>query len=423
METHVKKHKIAITGGTLIDGTGASPLADSDIFFEDGYIRTVDRNISAEALHDFTCYDARGKTIMPGLIDAHVHLWGVTSLNTLNWTLDDPCLRTARATLDTWRLLDSGFTTVRDPGTYISLFLRDAVNEGAIPGPRILSAGKVITQTGGHGDPTHHLPQTWVTDRNICRVADGIDECRKAVREQIREGADLIKIMTTGGVLSDRDNPRYTQFSLDEIRTMVEEAHVRGYKVASHAQGTQGIKNALNGGVDTIEHGNGLDTEAIELMLKTGAFLIPTMAVFHALLNGSSRSGVKHSHLEKVRAIKDIHQESIFRAWKAGVNIGMGTDFLLTPQVSGEVMGSHAIELALYVQAGLKPMDAIVCATRNNAMALGLSDQIGTIEPGKKADLLIVDGDPLKDITILQDPKKILHIFKDGKPVPRLNLS
>ncbi len=416
----LEKKKIAITGGTLIDGTGGDPLPDCNITIEAGLIKTIGPDPAPGDLSGYECYDARGKTVMPGLIDAHTHLWGVTSLDTLTWTLDHPCLRTARASMDVWRLLDSGFTTVRDPGTYISIFLRDAVNEGALPGPRILSAGKVITQTGGHGDPTHNLPQSWVEERSICRVADGADDCRRAVREQIREGADMIKIMTTGGVLSDRDNPKFTQFCLEEIQAITEEAHARGYLVASHAQGTKGIKNALRGGVDTIEHGNGLDNEAITLMLDTGAFLIPTLAVFQALLDGGPHCGVKPRHLSKVEAIKEIHQKAFFTAWKAGVKIGLGTDYLLTPQVTGTVMGSHAKELALYVEAGLSPMDALVCATQNNAAALGLEKITGTLEPGKSADLLIVDGDPLGNITVLQDPDRLVHIFKEGCVVPRL---
>ncbi len=419
----MKETTIALTGGTLIDGTGAAPLEQSCLLIQGDLVCAAGTSEELSIPEDARRLDCRGKTIMPGLIDAHVHLLGVTSLDTLTWMVDDPCLRTARATMDAWRLLDSGFTTIRDPGTYISLFIRNAINEGAVPGPRILSAGKVISQTGGHGDPTHHLPDGWVADRDFCRIADGETDCRRAVREQARAGADLIKIMTTGGVMSDADSPEYTQYSIAEISTMTDEAHAMGLKVASHAQGNQGIINALQGGVDTIEHGTGLDSQAIELMLKTNAFLIPTLSVFHALVHRGERIGIKPRHLKKARSLLKVHKGAFIQAWKAGVRIGLGTDFLLTPQVTNHVMGSHAEELALYVSAGLSPMDAIICATRNNAQALGIDDRIGTLIPGKQADLLVVDGDPLMDITLLQSPENIAQIFKGGKPVPRIQRS
>ncbi|WP_022666876.1 metal-dependent hydrolase family protein [Desulfospira joergensenii] len=416
----MKERFIALTGGTLIDGTGAEPLKQSCLLIQNGLVRAAGTLESISIPEDAQTLDCRGKTIMPGLIDAHVHLLGVTSLDTLSWVVDDPCLRTARATMDAWRLLDSGFTTVRDPGTYISLFIRNAVNEGTVPGPRILSAGKVISQTGGHGDPAHHLPDGWVADRNICRIADGEADCRRAVREQARAGADLIKIMTTGGVMSDADSPEHTQYSIAEIRAMTDEAHSMGLKVASHAQGRQGIINALQGGVDTIEHGTGLDSQAIDLMLKTRAFLIPTLSVFHALVHRGERIGIKPHHREKARGLLKVHKSAFIQAWKAGVKIGLGTDFLLTPQVINPVMGNHAEELALYVSAGLSPMDAIVCATRNNAEALGVDDRTGTLVPGKQADLLVLDKDPLVDISRLQSPENIAQIFKGGRPVPRI---
>ncbi len=416
----MKSTPIAFTDGTLIDGSGTAALRQSCLIIQQDLVISTGKMGQVSIPADAIRIDCQGKTVMPGLIDAHTHLLGVTSLNTLNWLIDEPCLRTARATMDAWRLLDSGFTTVRDPGTYISLFIRDAIKGGSVPGPRILSAAKVICQTGGHGDPTHHLPSGWVADRNICRIADGEVDCRRAVREQARAGADLIKIMTSGGVMSDTDSPECRQYSLAEITAMVEETHALGLKVASHAQGRQGIINALKGGVDTIEHGNGLDAEAIELMLKNGTFLIPTISVFHALVHRGSRIGINPGHLEKARLNEEIHKTAFLKAWEAGVNIGLGTDFLLTPQVNDEVMGNHAQELALYVSVGLSSMDAIVCATRNNAQALGIADRVGTLAPGKQADLLVVDGDPLQDITLLQHPKNISMVFKEGKAVPRL---
>ena len=232
--------------------------------------------------------------------------------------------------------------------------------------------------------------------------------------------ADFIKIATTGGVMSEQGAPTSTQYTVDEIKAITEEAHALGKKVAAHAQGNQGIKNALLGGVDTIEHGIYLDDEAVEMLLDREAFLIPTLAVVEAILVGGPKAGIREVSLKKARSIGEDHLKSFNLAWRAGVKIGLGTDYFLSPLVIGEFMGNHAKELELYVRAGLSPLEAIVCATGNNAQALGLADSLGTIEAGKRADILVVRGDPLADITILQDRANIETVYKAGRPAQRL---
>ena len=409
-----------LRGAKLIDGAGSDPVQDSIVVIKGELIESVGRSGEVDYPQDADVIEVAGLTVMPGLIDAHLHLAGYPSLNSLQGVLDDPYLRCARAAMDCWRLLDSGFTTVRDCASYHTLFLRQAVDEGSLPGPRIVSCGKAVTQTCGHMDEAHSLPLEWVVGRDICRIADGPDECRRAVREQFRAGADFIKIATTGGVMSEQGAPTSTQYTVDEIKVITEEAHAMGKKVAAHAQGNQGIKNALLGGVDTIEHGIYLDDEAVEMMLDREAFLIPTLAVVEAILAGGPKAGIREVSLKKARSIGEDHLKSFNLAWRSGVKIGLGTDYFLSPLVIGEFMGNHAKELELYVRAGLSPLEAIVCATGNNAQALGLADSLGTIEAGKRADILVVRGDPLADITILQDRANIETVYKAGRPAQRL---
>ncbi|GAG21062.1 unnamed protein product, partial [marine sediment metagenome] len=256
--------------------------------------------------------------------------------------------------------------------------------------------GAIITQTGGHGDVAHSLPIDWAKQRGICRIADGVDECRKAAREQLREGADFLKLCSTGGVMSEKDLPTSSQYTVEEIRAIVEEAHHVGARAASHAQGTQGIKNALLAGIDTIEHGIYLDNETIEMMIRQNTYLIPTLAIIETVANKGPKAGVPETHVKKARSLLEAQLQSFERAWQAGIKIGLGTDYLSDPMTP---MGENAIELEWYVKAGRSPMEAIVSATRINSEALGLDDRLGTLEVGKFADSIVVKGDPLSDIT------------------------
>ena len=414
----MRKGHTVLKGGRLIDGTGSEPVDDSVLVMKDDLIESVGSAGSDRYPQDAEVIDVTGKTIMPGLIDAHIHLFGHRSMGQITWFMDEPLLKGMRSVMDIWKLIDAGFTTVRDLGGVNALYLKRAVNEGSVVGPRILAAGRGITQTGGHGDIIHSLPAEWSHRLMLCRIADGVSEVRKAAREQLREGADFLKIFTTGGVMSERDVSFSSQYCLEEIRAFVEEAHNVGVRTASHAQGTQGIKNALLGGVETIEHGIYLDEECIDMMIKKGRYLVPTLAIFQAIVTKGAEAGVLESSIRKAGTAQEAHVESFKNAYEAGVKCGLGTDYLSDPM---SAMGENAIELQLYVEvAGLTPMEAIVCATRNNAEVLNLADEIGTLEPGKCADLLVVDGDPSQDISILRDRKNILRVYRGGAQVPRL---
>jgi imidazolonepropionase-like amidohydrolase len=252
----------------------------------------------------------------------------------------------------------------------------------------------------------------------LARIADGVPEVRKAAREQLREGADMLKIFTTGGVMSEKDKPTSCQYSMDEIRAFVEEARNAGVRSSTHAQGTQGIKNAILAGVDNVDHGIYLDDEVIALMVERGTTLVPTFAVLDAIVRHGRNEGVLETSVRKAESVQEAHIESFKKAFAAGVVCGLGTDYLSDPKTP---MGANADELVIYAnKAGLSPMEAIICATRNNAMVLGLQDEIGTLEAGKQADLIVVDGDPLADISVLRDREKILTVYKGGRAAPRM---
>jgi imidazolonepropionase-like amidohydrolase len=410
---------LVIKGGKLIDGTGAEPVEDGAVVIRDGRIVAVGKATEVKVPEDVETVDATSKTIMPGLIDAHLHFLGIRSPNQVTWVVDSPYVRSMRAVMDAWRVVDSGFTSVRDAGGMLAIFLKHAIREGSIVGPRIMAAGKAISQTAGHAD-WHFVPKEWGERMMLGRIADGVADLRRAAREQLREGADFLKIMTTGGVMSEKDKPTSCQFSMDEIRAFVEEAENAGVKTASHAQGAQGIKNAVAAGIDSIEHGIFLDDECIEMMIQKRTRLVPTFAIVDAIVTKGRELGVMEVSVRKAESVQETHIENFKKAYKAGVKCGVGSDYLSDPM---SPHGESATELEIYVKkAGLTPMEAIVCATKTNSEVLGLENDIGTLEDGKLADIIIVEGDPLSDISVLRDKKKIAGVYIGGETVPRLSM-
>ncbi len=409
-----------LKGGRLIDGGGGAIVENSAVVIKGERIEAAGAADAVKIPKGAEVVDTTGKTVMPGLMDAHLHLFGMNRTNPLALMIDPPEIRGMRSVMDAWKLLDSGYTTVRCCGNTpkLTINLRNAITEGSIIGPRILSCGAIITQTGGHGDIVHSLPVEWVNQRGVGRIADGPDECRKAAREQLRDGADFIKLCSTGGVLTEKDLPTSSQYTVEEIRAIVEEAHSVGAKVASHALGTRGIKNALLEGVDSIEHGFYLDDEVIEMMLKQNTYFIPTLIIVETIATKGAEEGIPMGSVNKAKQGREAHRKSFEMACEAGVQIGCGSDFLSSPMTP---MGDNAKELALQVEAGRSPMDVITSATKINAEALDIGDDVGTLEAGKLADLLVVDGDPLKDITVLNDKANILKVYKSGVEAPRLN--
>ena len=379
---------------TLIDGTGNEPI-NTSFTVEDGRIIEIGDNLKADKEIDLD-----GKYIMPGLINSHVHI-------TME-PIGDPCVllmneSAAKAAIRGVRNLHkqfkSGTTYFRDLGASngVDIDLRNAVNEGLIEGAEFKCAGSVVTMTGGHGWP-------------IGREADGVDETRKAAREQLKKGSDLVKIMATGGVMTTGVEPGSPQLSMEEMKAAVEEAHKAGKKTASHAQGTQGIKNAILAGIDSIEHGLILDEEAVDMMYENNTYLVPTLVAPYVIVEKGVEAGIKKDSYEKAVSIMESHIKSFKMSYEKGVKIAMGTD-------AGTPFNTHDMawmELKLMIEYGMKPMDAIVSSTRNSAELLDILDDYGTIEKGKFADFLILDENPLENIETLS---KINTVYKKGVKV------
>jgi imidazolonepropionase-like amidohydrolase len=403
------KKSIVFKNTFLIDGISDTPLKNAFVFVEDSEIRYAgvaeDRRIEENA--DADVFDLKGMTLMPGLIDTHIHLSLDGSPNYFDRMItESPALTAVRAVPKVKRIVESGFTTIRTMGEKgrIDIALKTAIDSGDIVGPRIQTSGSCLTITGGHGDmfPEH------VRIEDLARIVDGPVESRKAAREQLKAGADNIKLMATGGGMSPGPGT-VPQLTIEEMRAAVEEAEKYEKTTAAHAIGTVGIKNALKAGIRTIEHGTFLDEEGIELLLEKGAYLVPTLAAFNTLKYGKE-GGVPEYTIEKVEYYRTVHTKNLKKAMEAGVKVIVGTDAGTPFNYHGE----SAYELECLVDNGFTEMQAVQSATKIAAEALKLPN-IGIIEKGATADLIVVDGNPLRDIKVLQDPKKIKMVFKNGK--------
>ena len=394
--------------GTLVDGTG-DVVENARFSVTEGRIEAVGTRETVDA--DGERVDLTDSVVTPGFIDAHVHVQGLRSMNPREWVLEGDALSAARATTDCRRLLAAGFTSVRDLGSSVGLGLRGAIAEGSIPGPRIYTSGQAISQTGGHGD-AHFLPYEVAdgTGLGISTLADGEAECRKTARKRIRDDVDCLKIMTTGGVLSETDAPEEQQFTDAEIRAFTEEADRVDVPVASHAQGSEGVKAALRNGVDTIEHGFHLDEAAIELLLETDATLVPTLSIVSRIVEAGADHGVPEHGLEKARAAFEAHVDSVRRAHRAGVPVATGTDFMGPELVEH---GENALEMELLVEEiGLSPLAALEAAT--GVASRTVSDEVGTVTPGAHADFVALGSDPRNGIDAVRD---VRWVFTAGERV------
>jgi imidazolonepropionase-like amidohydrolase len=344
-----------------------------------------------------------GQMLFPGFIDSHVHLCMDSSPDPMTSALSESQTMTAlKAANFAWQTLLAGITSVRDMGGKdgIDLGIRQAINSGLIPGPRMLASGKLICMTGGHG---------WQFGLEV----NGVDEVRRAAREQIKAGVDIVKLMATGGVLTPAVEPGSEQLTEEELRAGVEEAHKAGKTTATHAMGTKGILNALRAGIDSIEHGVYLDDEAVSLMLERDVPLIPTLSALFNIESKGIEAGIPAFAVGKTLKVKPFHLESIRMAREAGVRIAMGTDAGTPFNMHGDNLG----ELKLLVDCGFSPMVAIEAGTRIAAQVLGMEKDLGTVEEGKLADLVLFEGNPLEDIEILLKREFTRFVMKGGKRV------
>jgi imidazolonepropionase-like amidohydrolase len=397
---------IVVKAARLIDGRGGAPLAPAMVLVDGDRIAGVGQSLAVPA--GARVIDLGGATLLPGLIDLHTHLtdrFGVHWEEVLTTTTPpEAALWGAKNARDT---LLAGFTTCREMGPtwpYVDVALRDAIAQGAVPGPRLMVPGNYVSSTGGAGDARQF--SIYVDVPIVRNLADGAQEITKAVRTNFKNGADFIKILVTGAVLSKGIPPGAQQYSEEEIRAAVVEANRWGRPVAAHAHGADGIKAAIRAGVRTVDHGSYLDDEAVALLKAAGrkTFYVPTLYTNDAILNGEGAK-IPDSEVERARRIREIAFGAFRRALAAGIPIGFATDSSVIPH------GKNAHEMTIRVGLGESPMAAIVSATSLNAEILGWSDRIGSVEKGKLADLVAVSGDPLKDITEME---RVRFVMKDG---------
>lgn len=389
--------------GHIIDGTGQAWLGY--MMIEGAYITEIGKGSASEALlASSRNVDLNGRTVVPGMIDCHVHL-SMDALAKLNPAVTDVdhMIAFMRASRNALHTLHSGVTTVRDCGTpgHVDFALRRASQDGLCITPRLLLSGQALCMTGGHG---------W---QFLGVEVDGPDQARRAAREQLKLGADNIKLIATGGILTPGTAIGNAQLSVEEMRAAVEEAHNAGKIANAHAHGGQGIKNAIKAGVDSVEHAYFVDAEGIDMMLEHGTTIVATSAAVRNVVLHGTQAGIPDNVVDKARSAIESHVSSFKMARKAGVRLAMGTD----SGVPFTHHGKNLDELAYFVEMGMTPMEAIQVATRDSARMLKLGDKVGTLEAGKYADFLVIDGDPLEDISILRDQDRIRQVVLNGRTV------
>jgi imidazolonepropionase-like amidohydrolase len=399
----------------LIPGHGA-PVTDGVVLLDGAEISYA--GPAALAPPSPSASLTRAVAVMPGMWECHGHLMGTRSFDLGRLPLEPEALRAARCTRDLRAALDAGITSVRDVGG-LGVYLARAVAEGAVAGPAIYSAGAILSTTGGHGD-LHAFPLDWIEDyarsASMMRLADGPDECAKAVREQLRRNAKVIKVCASGGVLSELDDPIHQQFTTAELRAIVEVAGLADRAVAAHCHGKPGIIAALRAGVRTIEHGTYLDDECCDAMRECGAILVPTRTIIEEML--ASKDLVPGYAMVKLEAIADTHAQAVTRAYEHGVTIASGTDIAMTGPGLPNAWGQNGSEPGYLVKLGLSPLEAIEAATATGPLTLGpQAPRSGRLAAGYDADVITLDADPLADIDVLADPAQVSAVWTRGRPV------
>jgi imidazolonepropionase-like amidohydrolase len=400
--------KTIIYCGKLIDVKSLQVLSEMSIVVEGNKISDLQKGYISTSAND-KVIDLKNKTVMPGLIDCHVHMEEETSPHNFeNGFKLNPADRAFLSIGFAQKTLMAGFTTVRDlGGSGVNISLRNAINKGLLKGPRIFTAGIALSSTGGHGDPTNGLRDDLRGDPGPKDgVVNGAEDCRKAVRMRYKEGSDLIKILATGGVLSLEKDGAGAQLTDEELKAIIETAKDYGLRVAAHAHGAEGIKRAIRAGVNSIEHGTYMDDEAIELFKKSGTYYVPTIIAGKSVADSAKKPGYFPEIIAgKASAVGPLIQNTFAKAYKAGVKIAFGTD------AGVYAHGKNWMEFIYMTEAGMPILEAIKCATVNASDLIGISDKTGSIEKGKLADIIAVEGDPTKDV---QAMGKVQFVMKDG---------
>jgi imidazolonepropionase-like amidohydrolase len=407
---------VYVHAGRLFDGTSDTVREDVVIVVLGDRIQTIAPARSVSIPGGATVIDLTHATVLPGLIDCHTHLGArADRYDEIYRFKDTPFSHAFAAVVNARKTLEAGFTSVRDVGSlpFLAVDLRNSINEGLVPGPRIVASGPAISITGGHGDLNNYSPQTRVSmfpEERDFQIADGVDQVRHVVRAQVKYGVDVIKILATGGVLSKGDSPGAPQYTPEELKAAAEEAHMAGRKIAAHAHGARGIKNAILAGIDSIEHASLIDDEGIRLAKERGVYLVMDIYNDDYILGKAAEFGLPKENLDKERMVGQLQRQNFEKAVKAGVKMAFGTDAGVYPH------GDNAKQFYYMVKYGMTPAQAIRAATSSAADLIGRAQDVGTVEAGKYADLIAVTADPLQDVRALENVGFVMKggvVYKD----------